>query len=224
MERTLEYGNIKLEWMGHATFLIRNGKNIYIDPFVLSSSPPKADIILVTHDHYDHCDPKAISQIATENTIILGPPQAIQKLEGIVPASRLEQITPGQQKDIEGILIEAVHAYNPEKPFHPQGSGVGYIIEYEGARIYHAGDTDITPEMADLEQKQIDIALLPIGGKYTMDTKEAAKAAAAISPRIAIPMHYNHLPETQADPQEFLEQVQEENPGVKVVILQPTGE
>ena len=116
----------------------------------------------------------------------------------------------------KGIKIKAVPAYNIEKNFHPKGSGIGFIVEIEGTRIYHAGDTDLIPEMSNIKT---DIALLPIGGTYTMNEEEGARAALKIKPKIAIPMHYGYISGTFAEPNRFKELIQEENPAIRVEIL-----
>lgn len=118
--------------------------------------------------------------------------------------------------EIKGVRIEVVPAYNPGKPYHPRGVGVGYIIELGGLRIYHAGDTDFTPEMKELK---VDIALLPIGGTYTMDEEEAALAAEALAPRVIIPMHYGSVEGTAADPERFKALVHSKNPDIEVIVL-----
>jgi L-ascorbate metabolism protein UlaG (beta-lactamase superfamily) len=125
----------------------------------------------------------------------------------------------GGKEKAGGVVIESVHAYNIAKPYHPKGEGMGYIVRFKGGSVYFAGDTDAIPEMKNCK---CDIALLPIGGKYTMDPKEAAEAVAMIMPKIAIPMHYNYLDETRANPEEFKAAVAEKTGGkVDVRILTP---
>ncbi len=205
-----KFNGIEIEWLGHATFKIKN-KNlvIYIDPYVIPSEAEKADIILSTHSHFDHCDKNAIEKILKDDTIVVAPEECAEKFEN----GRAVKI--GDVLEIKGVKIEVVHAYNTTKPFHPKGSGYGYIVEIEGLRIYHAGDTDFIPEMKEIKA---DIALLPIGGTYTMDMNEAVEAALAIKPKYVIPMHYGYLKETKADPEEFKRNVEEKS-DIEVVIL-----
>ena len=177
---------------------------MYIDPYVLDSDPQKADIIVVTHDHFDHCSPEKIQQICTEATVIVGPSSCQSKLQGF----NFRPLNVSEEIEIKGVKIKAVPAYNIGKPFHPKGSGIGVVITLDGKKIYHAGDTDFIPEMAEL--KDIDVALLPIGGTYTMDVEDAARAANVIKPKIVIPMHYNYLEGLEKDPREFEKLVSDE--------------
>lgn len=178
-----------LHWLGHAAFRIEaGGLVIYIDPFMLKTGSPKADLILTTHDHFDHTSPGDIAKIKKPETIIVTVAQAASKLTGDVRI-----IKPGDNMTVKGIGIKAIPAYNIDKfrspgiPFHPKEAGyVGYIITVNGVRIYHAGDTDFIPEMKGLGP---DVALLPVTGTYTITAEEAVRAAAAIRPKVAIPMH-----------------------------------
>lgn len=208
---------IIVKWLGHASFQIRaDGRNIYIDPYE-GEYAEKADLILVTHSHYDHFDTSKIRRISTGDTVIICPPECASKISGNVRALR-----PGEKTEVNGITVEAVHAYNykrfrsPGVPFHPKGFGNGYVITIGDKRIYHAGDTDFIPEMRKL--KNISLALLPSGGTYTMDNEEAAEAAIAINPDVAIPMH-----RWDTDPEEFRRRV-EGSSNVKVIILEPNEE
>jgi L-ascorbate metabolism protein UlaG (beta-lactamase superfamily) len=190
MAKTFTFNNLKITWLNHASFKIKNqGMVIYLDPFKISFGE-KADLILVTHDHFDHYDERSIEILKKEETEIL--------IGG-------KNIKEGEEKEVNGVKIKAVPAYNLVKPFHPRGKGVGYLIEIEGKKIYHAGDTDKIPEMAELGE--IDLALLPIGGTYTMNEVEAAEAVKLFSPKKVIPMHYGTLSETIGDPEKFKELV-----------------
>jgi L-ascorbate metabolism protein UlaG (beta-lactamase superfamily) len=190
MAKTFTFNNLKITWLNHASFKIKNqGMVIYLDPFKISFGE-KADLILVTHDHFDHYDERSIEILKKEETEIL--------IGG-------KNIKEGEEKEVNGVKIKAVPAYNLVKPFHPRGKGVGYLIEIEGKKIYHAGDTDRIPEMAELGE--IDLALLPIGGTYTMNEVEAAEAVKLFSPQKVIPMHYGTLSETMGDPEKFKELV-----------------
>ena len=203
---------VSIKWLGHASFLIKaEGKNIYIDPYEGEYSE-KADLILVTHSHFDHCDTSKIKKIRGENTVIIAPEDCVSKIGGNV-----KTLKPGEETTIGNLRVKAVEAYNykrfkaPGKPFHPKGLGVGYLLTAEGKTIYHAGDTDFIPEMKNLGH--VDVALLPSGGTYTMDNAEAAEAAIAINPEVAVPMH-----RWDTNPEEFKDKV-EANSNVKVVVL-----
>ncbi len=178
-----------VKWLGHASFLIKaQGKRIYIDPYVGDYSE-KADIVLVTHGHMDHCDLEKLSTIRTAETVILTSEQCGEK----IPSDNVKTMSPGETEDIDGIKVHAVEAYNlnkfrsPSVPYHPQGTQVGFVLESEGKRVYHAGDTDFLPSMKELEG--ITLALVPIGGTYTMDIDEAVEAAVTIQPEMVMPMH-----------------------------------
>ena len=209
--------SVIVKWLGHASFQIKaDGKNIYIDPYE-GEYAEKADLVLVTHSHFDHCDASKIEKVTKKDTVIICPPECVSRLSGNVKA-----IKPGEKIEVDGVTVEAVHAYNykrfrsPGNPFHPKGFGNGYIITVGGKRIYHAGDTDFIPEMRDL--KNISLALLPSGGTYTMDNLEAAEAALAIKPEAVIPMH-----RWDSDPEVFRRKV-EESSDIKVILLNPGEE
>lgn len=204
---------MKIKWFGHASFRIEtHGKTIYIDPYVLPKGSPLADIILITHDHYDHCDSSKVNEIKTEKTRIVTTDRSAGKLSG-----NIKKVRAGESLEIEGIRIRAVPAYNVNKPFHPKGAGVGFIIESEGKQVYHAGDTDFIPEMNSFQG--LTVALVPIGGTYTMDMHDAVKAVLAMKPRIAVPMHYNFLDGLEADAGEFKKKVESKSE-TKVEILE----
>ncbi|MGA2799966.1 MAG: MBL fold metallo-hydrolase [Candidatus Micrarchaeaceae archaeon] len=180
-----------LFWIGHASFYIKaRNSTIFIDPFRVGSAvKEKADLVLVTHAHFDHNSKEDIDKVSKGNTKYIG---AAKCLEGYKMAAVSK---PGFRTLFNGIKIEAVPAYNNREErlqFHPKAENwVGYIIEIDGTRIYHAGDTDSIPEMAGL--KDIDIALLPMGGKYTMTMEEALGAEKAINAKSIVPMHYKML-------------------------------
>lgn len=179
----------RIHWLGHDTFRIDGAETIYFDPYELSEGAPKADIILISHDHYDHCSPEDVAKIRRDDTVIVTIASAAKKLTGDVRI-----VEHGDTVQVHGIDVEAVRAYNvnkfrsPGEPFHPKEAGhVGFVITMDGKRLYHAGDTDLIPEMRELED--IDIALLPVSGTYVMTAEEAVEAAEVIQPEVAIPMH-----------------------------------
>ena len=187
-----EEGDLAITFLGHATLMISfKGKIIHIDPvsqYVDYSKMPKADVILVTHEHYDHCDLEAIGAIRTDKTLIVIPLDIAEQVkDGIIMKN-------GDKKTVQGLLIEAVPAYNlvnmrsPGVPYHGKGIGNGYIITCGGKRIYIAGDTENIPEMKVL--KDIDIAFLPMNLPYTMTPEMVADAAGAFQPKILYPYHY----------------------------------
>lgn len=185
----------QIHWLGHDGFRIDAPKTIYIDPFQIQPGP-KADIILVTHAHHDHCSPEDIEKIRTEDTIIVTESDSAAKLTGDIKV-----LKPSETLTLAGIKIETVAAYNIDKKFHPKENGwLGFILETDDGRIYHSGDTDFIPEM---EAIQTDVALLPVSGTYVMTAEEAVQAALAIKPGLAIPMHYGAIVGDASDAKRF---------------------
>jgi L-ascorbate metabolism protein UlaG (beta-lactamase superfamily) len=194
-----------IHWLGHDTFLLMNGKRVCIDPFKLKR-PVEADLVLVTHEHYDHWSMEDLKRVVKPNTTLVTIKQNAGDASKL-PAKRVVTITPGQKEEIDGVTIEAVPAYNlnkfrePGKVFHPKEDGkVGYIITLGGVRFYHAGDTDAIPEMSNFKT---DVAFLPVSGTYVMTVDEAVEAARMIKPALAIPMHYGSIVGSEADAQQF---------------------
>ncbi len=184
--RELSINGIKIEWLGHASFRI-TGKDIviYTDPYILDEDAPKADIVLVSHEHFDHKDDGNTARISKNNTVVVGPGSVTRDYSNSVT------LKPGDETEVMGVKIKAVPAYNPSKPFHPkEKEHVGFIFVVDGVKIYHTGDTELIPEMGGLANENIDVALLPIGGTYVMDEEQAAKAASIIKPEYVVPMHY----------------------------------
>ncbi len=185
-----------IKWLGHAGFKIKGEKVVYIDPFKINETE-QADIIIITHEHFDHLSPEDIKKIQTEKTVIVVTPDCAPKVSGNV-----KTISPGKTLSIDGIKIEAVPAYNSNKNFHlKENNWIGVIITINGKRIYHAGDTDNISEMSSL--KNIDVAMLPVSGIYVMTAEEAADAANRIMPKIAVPMHYGSIVGTKEDAEKF---------------------
>jgi L-ascorbate metabolism protein UlaG (beta-lactamase superfamily) len=193
-----------IHWLGHDSFRIDGqGVVIYIDPYRLKEGP-KADLILITHDHSDHASMSDVALIQKQDTVIVTIKAAAQKLSG-----RIKTVLPGEELTEKGVLIKTLPAYNltkfrsPGVPFHPRDAGhVGYLITVKGVTIYHPGDTDFIPEMKGLKP---DVALLPVSGTYVMTAEEAAEAAAAIQPKVAIPMHVGEGIGSLADAERFKE-------------------
>lgn len=178
----------KLHWLGHDSFRLEGPVVVYFDPWKLARKQPPADLVLVSHEHSDHCSPEDIAKVRSRSTVIVANAGSADKL----PGARL--VRPGDRLAIAGLEIEAVPAYNLTKfraegvPFHPQeAEHVGYVVTVEGVRLYFAGDTDPIPEMGDI---RCDVALLPVSGIYVMTAEEAVEAARILRPEIVVPMHY----------------------------------
>ncbi|MFA5069768.1 MAG: MBL fold metallo-hydrolase [Patescibacteria group bacterium] len=204
----------KIKWLGQSGFKIITaaGKTIYLDPYKVPAESPLADFIFITHGHFDHFSPEVIAKIRGEKTQIYCSAELASKIGG-----QLKTVKPGDKFAADGFGVQVVPAYNINKDFHPkENNWVGFILEIDGQRIYHAGDTDLIPEMKDL--KNIDIALLPVGGTYTMNWQEAAEAVKAFAPKMVIPMHYGEAAGSDDDAINFKQAV-----GEKVVILEKEG-
>ena len=174
-----------LRWYGQSAFRIGadSGETIIIDPFRVPAAEGPAEMILITHPHFDHFDRRAVSGLRNRATTVVVPQE--------ISARGLESITPGQTIRITELSVSAVPAYTPGRPFHPKSKGwVGYLIRVDGLLIYHAGDTDLIPEMKGIKP---DIALLPIGGRFTMNLRAAVEAASQLQAGLCIPMHYGWL-------------------------------
>ena len=212
----MRYKNLKIEWLGHSAFLIKNSALVYIDPFQLKTNE-KADIIFITHGHYDHCSLQDIEKIVKKGTIIIIPAGCQSKVMKLEEDVDIKVVNPGEQAIIKGIKAKAVPSYNTNKPAHPKGDGWnGYVLDFDNVRIYHAGDTDMIPEMSPL--REIDIALLPVDGKFAMSADEAAKAAEIIKPKLAIPMHYGTVAGTREDAERFVRLCMQK--GIKAEIME----
>ena len=183
----------KIEVFTQSSIRITDGdRRIYIDPFQMRETPKDADFILITHDHYDHFSPEDIEKVSNGKSVLVVPakmlPQA-EKISSIV--GEIHSVMPGEHYGISGLKFDTVAAYNNLKPFHPKSAGwVGYILQIDGQRIYIAGDTDMNRDNRDVK---CDIALVPIGGTYTMDAKKAAEFINTIRPSVAIPTHYGSI-------------------------------
>ena len=192
-----------IHWLGHDSFRLDGTSTVYIDPWKLGEGAPPADVVLVTHDHFDHLSAADIAKVATPATTVVGPASVTAQLEGVKTIT----VSPGDTVSIGAVSVTAVPAYNidkfraPGEVFHPRAAGyVGYVVELDGRRIYHAGDTDAIPEMRDV---RCDVALLPVSGTYVMTAEEAAEACRTISAAAAVPMHFGDVVGTAADAARF---------------------
>jgi L-ascorbate metabolism protein UlaG (beta-lactamase superfamily) len=175
----------KISWLGHSSIRISGGKVIYIDPWKIKGEQ-RADIILISHSHSDHLSPSDVKKIQKEDTTIVAPSDCVARLPENVRA-----VKPGDKVDLQGMMIEVVPAYNLNKAFHPKSSNwIGFVVTIGDKVIYYAGDTDFIPEM---ESIKADIAIVPVGGVFTMNAEEAAQAINTIKPQVAIPIHYGDI-------------------------------
>jgi L-ascorbate metabolism protein UlaG (beta-lactamase superfamily) len=203
----LGFEGLEFQWTGHDGFRITDLKNkriIYVDPFQLSEKhkTKDADIVLVSHDHFDHLSIEDLTAIVNANTEIVAAKECLEKLQDL-PAGRITTLDPGERASPRGLVVEAIRAYNTNKRFHPkEDNKIGFVITVDGRRIYHSGDTDIIPEMSGLNP---DIALLPVSGTYVMTADEAARATDEfIKPKkFAIPMHYGSIVGSDEDANKF---------------------
>ena len=210
-----------LAWLGHSGFRIAaRGATVYIDRYRVPDGP-KADLILVTHGHYDHYSPQDIERLSRDDTRLVAPAAVAERAGG-----RVTSIAPGEELELEGlpgVHVAAVAAYNTSKRdregrlFHPREAGwVGFDLNVRGERLYHSGDTDVIPEMDAVVG--VDVALLPVSGVYVMTAGEAAEAARRMQPRLAVPMHWGEHIGTRDDAAAFAERAP-----VEVRILEPVG-
>ncbi len=189
---------ITIQWLGHASFKIRHEDTvIYIDPWKLKESPGDATLVFVSHSHHDHYSPGDIAKVSGPDTKLIASADVVAKEKAG------EGIMPGLMIELEGVRVRGVAAYNPEKAFHPKSNNwVGFLIEIGSKQIYYAGDTDLTEQIKNLKDI-IDVALLPVGGTYTMNAEEAAEATKYIKPALAIPYHWGDIIGGQEDAEQF---------------------
>jgi len=220
----MKLGNSEIIWLGHSGFKIKlNEKIIYIDPFQISENEKeKADIILITHSHYDHFSQQDLDKIIRDGTTLICTPDSQSKATRLNAKLNLMLAEPGREFNID-IKIKTIEAYNEKKQFHPKSEyWVGYLIQSNGLVIYHAGDTDKIKEMEKLtgyaKKDNQFIILLPVGGNFTMNSEEAAEAASLIKPTLAIPMHYGTIVGSRTDAENFVKFCEEK--GTKAEILE----
>lgn len=204
-----------VEVLCHSSIKINKEKVIYIDPFKIEKNYNDADIVFITHDHYDHYSEEDIDKVINENTIIIIPEELLTKLlrKGI-NKNAIITVEPNEKYMVQGIKFETIPAYNTNKTFHPKENGwVGYSITLDDIRYHIAGDTDITEENRKVK---CDVAFVPVGGTYTTDFKEAAQLINEIQPKIAVPIHYGSVVGTKQDATDFIKLL---NPSIKGIIL-----
>ena len=194
-----------IHWLGHDTFRLDGSSTVYIDPWKLPAGARPADLILVTHDHFDHFSAADIARIGSAATTLIGPAAVTGQVSSLTTVT----LAPGEAATVGGVTVTAVPAYNLDKfrsagePYHPREAGyLGYVVEMDGRRIYHAGDTDAIPEMSAV---RCDVALLPVGGTYTMTAEEAAAACEELDAAAAVPMHFADIVGSRADAERFRE-------------------
>lgn len=192
-----------IEVLYHSCIRMNKEKMIYIDPYHIEKNYNDADMIFITHEHYDHYSEEDIDKVRKNNTIFIVPENLLNKLikKGINDENIIT-LDPGDAENIDGIKVEAIHSYNIDKPFHPkENNWLGYVIEIDGVRYYIAGDTDITEENKKIK---CDVAFVPVGGTYTMNFSEAAQLINIIKPKIAVPIHYGSVVGTKQDATDFI--------------------
>jgi L-ascorbate metabolism protein UlaG (beta-lactamase superfamily) len=216
----LTYQGVEITWFGHDGFKIKKDRVVYVDPFKLAGKPEAADLVCVTHEHFDHLSVDDLRKIVTTKTTVVTIPACEKAVKDLKPKA-VRIVTAGQKLEVDGVSVAVVPAYNtnkfrsPGNPFHPKADGkVGFVLGIGGLRIYHAGDTDHIPEMAQI--KGVDVALLPVSGTYVMTADEAVKACEAIQPKVAIPMHYGSIVGSAADAETFRKAVK-----CRVEVLKP---
>jgi len=211
----LKYKNLEIQRLYHSTFRISattddGEKTIYLDPFKVGATQPPGDLVLVTHEHFDHFSPEDLAKVCNGNTFLILSKSIQGQLPGSVKAREVKYVGVGEELEIEGIKVKTVKAYNinkfrsPGVPFHPDdGRYVGYVLDIFGTTLYHAGDTDNIAEMKELTG--IDIAFLPVSGTYVMTWEEAVVAAKILKPKLAIPTHYSDVVGSIDDARNFKE-------------------
>jgi len=205
-----EYKGIKIKWLGHDGFSIHGNIKIIIDPYKITTQE-KADLILISHNHFDHLSLDDLKKVSTENTTIVAANECIDMLTGFSFKEKIG-INPGEEKTVLAIKIKAIPAYNldkinpdTKKPFHPKKDNkIGFLFVLNNVTIYHTGDTDLIPAMTGLNP---DIALVPVSGTYVMTANEAAQAIKRINPKIVIPMHYGTIVGNEKDAQDLKQQI-----------------
>jgi L-ascorbate metabolism protein UlaG (beta-lactamase superfamily) len=208
--------SVEIQWLGHASFRIAGAEAVaYIDPWKLKTSPHDADIVVISHSHHDHFSPDDIKKVSKADTAIVAPGDVVARL------GAANAVTPGDSVTVKDVTVEAVAAYNVGKTFHPRSNQwIGVVLTIDAKRVYYAGDTDFIPEMEELQE--VDVALLPVGGTYTLSAAEAARACKAIGCKSAVPYHWGDIVGSESDARQFVAAVECEGklllPGQAMVI------
>ena len=203
---------MQVTWFGHASLRIKTnaGTVIYVDPFAGEESwyDSQADLVLVTHAHYDHLKVSLLHKIVGDNSVVLGT-SAVRSQH-----HEAKLVWPEEHHEVKGIRIQVVESYNLKSKYHPKGDGIGYVLQFDDTSVYIAGDTDFIPEMRKI---RADIVFLPVGGTYTMGAKEAAEIVLGMKPKVAVPIHWGSVVGTRDDAELFKEII--DNAGVTTVAI-----
>jgi len=198
------YKGVKVHWLGHDSFVLEGSRTVIIDPFK-AKGDYKADLLLISHEHYDHLSGEDIKRFSNASTTIVAPNICEKALRAFAQEKKF--VAPGSRSEVKGVSIETVPAYNlnkfrePGKVFHPKADGrVGYVVTLDGVRFYHSGDSDATPEMKSLE---VDVAFLPVSGTYVMTAEEASDVAKMMKVSVVVPMHIGSIVGSRADAERF---------------------
>ncbi|MEM0117940.1 MAG: MBL fold metallo-hydrolase [Conexivisphaerales archaeon] len=218
----LNHKGLEITYLEHDTFRIKYGELVvYTDPFQIMPQTKKADLVTITHEHFDHMSDSDLKKVVKDGTIVVASVNCREKLQSLTSVEKVF-VKPGESVEKKGIVIKAVPAYNTNKfrapglPFHPKDYlGVGFIFDFGGTKVYHAGDTDHIEEMKGF--KDVSLALLPASGTYVMTAEEAAAAAGTLNPDMAIPMHWGAIVGTRQDAERFKSLASEK--GIKAAVM-----
>lgn len=202
----------------HSSIRIAGEKILYFDPFHIQNAASDADVIFVTHDHFDHFSAEDVAKIIKDDTVFVAPASTIALIREAfsIPDERLVTLAPGDEAEVLGIPVEAVAAYNPNKPFHTfEKHWIGFVVTLNNTRYYICGDMDSTPEARSVK---CDVLLVPCGGTYTMDAKEAAVFVGVLRPKIAIPTHYGDIVGEASTGHVFAQEVKKTSPETEVIV------
>lgn len=197
---------------------IEGSQILYFDPYLIQASRHDADIVFITHDHYDHFEPDSILKVRKESTLLVAPESMKKKVlsDSGVSSDKCFFYRPGESHDLENLVVETIPAYNKLKPFHPKGKKwQGYVVKMDDVRYYVSGDTDVNE---DIRKVRCDVALIPIGGHFTMDKKQAAEYVADIKPGAVIPTHYGSIVGNKTDGQDFRKRLEEIDKSISVAL------
>lgn len=205
----------KISINAHSSIAIDGEAKVYVDPYLVKEAVNDADVIFITHDHFDHLSKDDFIKMIKEDTIFVIPESCVKSaVKAGIPKTHIRTMNAGDELELPGVCALAVPAYNIGKPFHPKENGwLGYVLTIDGVRIYIAGDTDVTEEAKAVK---CDIAMIPAGGTYTTDAKQAAELANAIAPKVAIPTHYGADVGKMKDGEVFAKNI---DSGIEVVKL-----